>query len=267
MLGFGVFQIPPEDTERCVREAIDAGYRSIDTAQAYNNEEGVGKAIKKCGVKREELFVTTKVWMANAGEEKARTSIESSLKKLRTEYADLLLIHLPFNDYYGIWRALEDTVSKGQARAIGISNFYPDRMIDLAHHAEIKPQVDQVEAHVFQQQKIVRAYARKYGIQIESWAPFVQGKNEFFSNPLLKAIGEKHSKSVAQIALRFLIQLGFVVIPKSVRKERMKENLGVFDFNLEVADMENIKTLDRGESILFSHDDPATVERYMNLKR
>lgn len=265
ILGYGVYQTPPEDTERCVLEAIRTGYRSIDTAQAYGNEEGVGNAIEKCGLPREDLFITTKVWITNAGYEKAKASIEESLKKLKSDYIDLLLIHQPFGDYYGTYRAMEEAYKAGKVRAIGISNFYPDRYLDLVHFAEITPAVNQVETHLFQQQKVAREYMAKYNTQIMSWGPFAEGRNDYFNTPALKEIGEKYGKTPAQVALRFLIQSSVVVIPKSVHKERMEENFNVFDFTLSEEDMKTLKALDGGESLFFSHHDPATVEWFMSI--
>lgn len=265
ILGYGVYQTPPEETERCVLEALETGYRSIDTAQAYYNEEGVGNALAKCGIQREEIFITTKVWISNAGYEKAKESIEESLRKLQTNYVDLLLIHQPFGDYYGTYRAMEEAYKEGKARALGVSNFYPDRYLDLFHFAEIKPAVNQVETHVFQQQKTARKYMEKYGTQVMSWGPFAEGKNDYFQNPVLKEIGDKHGKSVAQTALRFLIQNGVIVIPKSVHKSRMEENFNVFDFTLTEEEMKRIEALDTGESLFFSHYDPETVEWFMSL--
>ena len=265
VLGYGVYQTPPEETERCVLDAIHTGYRSIDTAQAYGNEEGVGNAIAKSGLPREEFFLTTKVWITNAGYEKAKASIEESLKKLKTSYLDLLLIHQPFGDYYGTWRAMEEAYKAGKIRAIGVSNFYPDRFLDLHHFAEIKPAVNQVETHVFQQQKIAKEYMKKNGTQIESWGPFAEGKNNYFHNPVLMEIGAKYNKSVAQTALRFLIQSDVVVIPKSTHIERMEENFRVFDFKLTGEEMARIEALDGGESLFFSHYDPKTVEWFMTL--
>lgn len=264
-LGYGVYQTPPEETERCVREAIEIGYRSIDTAQAYGNEEGVGNALIKCGLSREELFITTKIWISNAGFEKAKASIEESLQKLQTDYIDLLLIHQPFGDYYGSYHAMEEAYKTGKVRAIGVSNFYPDRYLDLVHFSEIKPMVNQVETHVFQQQKTAREYMKKYGTQIMSWGPFAEGKNNYFQNPVLKEIGEKYGKSVAQTALRFLLQNDVVVIPKSTHKNRMEENFNVFDFSLSDDDMKKIQQLDSGESLFFSHYDPKTVEWFMSI--
>ena len=264
-LGYGVYQTPPEDTERCVLDAIEVGYRSIDTAQAYGNEAGVGNALEKCGVPREEIFVTTKIWISNAGYEKAKASIKESLKNLKTDYIDLLLIHQPFGDYYGSYRAMEEAYKEGKVRDIGVSNFYSDRYIDIAHFAEIKPAVNQVETHVFQQQKIAKKYMKKYGTQIMSWGPFAEGKNDYFNNPVLKEIGDKYGKSAAQTALRFLLQSDVVLIPKSVRKERMKENIDVFDFELTNEEMVRIEALDGGKSLFFSHYDPETVEWFMSF--
>ena len=265
ILGYGVYQVTPEECEHCVLDAISVGYRSIDTAQAYANEEGVGSAIVKCGVPRDELFITTKVWVSNAGYEAAKVSIDESLKKLRTDYIDLLLIHQPFGDYYGTYRAMEEACKDGKVRTIGVSNFYPDRFVDIAHFAKIKPAVNQVETHVFQQQKQAREYMKKYGTQIESWGPFAEGKNGLFTNPTLAEIGAAHSKSVAQVALRFLIQNGVVVIPKSTHKERMEENFNVFDFALTDEEMARIEALDGGESLFFSHYDPQTVEWILSM--
>lgn len=264
-LGYGVYQTPPADTERCVLDAISVGYRSIDTAQAYGNEEGVGNAIVKCGVPREELFITTKVWISNAGYEKAKASIQESLKKLRTDYIDLLLIHQPFGDYYGSYRAMEEACKAGKVRAIGVSNFYPDRYLDIHHFSEIKPVVNQVETHVFWQQKTAKEYMKKYNTQIMSWGPFAEGKNNYFQNPVMKEIGEKYGKTAAQVALRFLLQSDVVLIPKSTHKERMEENFNVFDFTLSGEDMKKLEMLDGGESLFFSHYDPKTVEWFMGL--
>lgn len=265
VLGYGVYQTPPEQTEECVLDAIHVGYRSIDTAQAYGNEEGVGNALAKCGLPREEFFITTKVWITNAGYEKAKASIEESLRKLQVSYIDLLLIHQPFGDYYGTYRAMEEAYKAGVVRAIGVSNFYPDRYIDLHHFAEIKPAVNQVETHIFQQQKIAKEYLKKNGTQIESWGPFAEGKNDYFNNPVLKEIGAVHGKTAAQVALRFLIQSGVVVIPKSTHKERMEENFNVFDFELAADEMAKVEALDGGESLFFSHYDPKTVEWFMTM--
>lgn len=264
-LGYGVYQTPAEDTKRCVLDALSVGYRSIDSAQAYGNEEGVGEAIVESGIPREELFITTKVWLSNAGYEKAKASIEESLRKLKTDYIDLLLIHQPFHDYYGTYRAMEEAYKEGKVRAIGVSNFYPDRFIDIANSVEIKPMVNQVETHVFQQQKVAKEIMKKYNTQIESWGPFAEGKNDYFNNPVLKEIGNQYGKTVAQVALRFLLQSGVVVIPKSTHKERMEENFNVFDFTLSEDDMKKIEQLDGGKSLFFSHYDPDIVEWFMSL--
>ena len=266
-LGYGVYQVNAAETERCVSDAIRVGYRSIDTAQAYGNEAGVGAAWRKSGLPRDELFLTTKVWITNAGEEKAAASIDASLKALQTDYVDLLLIHQPFGDYYGTYRAMEAAYRAGKARAIGVSNFYPDRFIDLANFCQIVPAVNQVETHVFQQQKTAQKVLSRYGTQIESWGPFADGRNGMFANPVLREIGAKYGKSVAQTALRFLIQNGVVVIPKSTHVERMEENFNIFDFELTDADMAAISALDTAESAFFSHYDPDTVEWFMTLAK
>lgn len=266
-LGYGVYQVSPDECERCVSDALAAGYRSVDTAQAYYNEEGVGAAVRKSGIARSELFLTTKVWISNAGETKAAASIDASLKKLGTDYIDLLLIHQPFGDYYGTYRAMEKAYRDGKVRAIGVSNFYPDRLIDLCSFAEVKPAVNQVETHVFCQQKKAREVMKRHGVQAESWGPFAEGKNELFTNPVLQEIAAAHGKSVAQVALRFLLQNDVVVIPKSVKKERMAENLDVFGFSLDAAEMERISALDTGSSLFFSHYDPDTVEWFMTFAK
>ena len=259
-VGYGVYQVEPTEAERCVLDAISVGYRMIDTAQIYHNEEGVGNAIAKCGVPREELFIVTKVWISNAGEEKAYASILESLKKLQTNYIDLLLIHQPFGDYYGTYRAMERAYLEGKVRAIGVSNFYPDRFIDIQTHVEVKPAVNQVETHVFNQQITAQEYMEKYGCRIMSWGPFAEGKNDFFNNETLAEIGRKYGKSVAQVALRYLLQRGVVLIPKSTHKERMKQNLDIFNFSLTEEDMTIIRQLDTKQSLFFSHYDPQTVE-------
>lgn len=264
-LGYGVYQVKNEECERCVLDAISVGYRAIDTAQSYGNEDAVGSAIAKCGVPRDQLFLTTKVWISNAGYEKAKASIDKSLKNLQTDYIDLLLIHQPFGDYYGTYRAMEEAYKAGKLRAIGVSNFYPDRLIDLCQFVEVTPAVNQVETHVFQQQKVAHEYMEKYHVQHESWGPFAEGRKDFFTNPTLVEIGEKYSKSSAQVALRFLLQSDVVVIPKSTHKERMEQNINVFDFTLSSEDMAAIRKLDEGESLFFSHYDPATVEMLTNM--
>lgn len=261
ILGFGVYQIPDlAECERVVSEAIEVGYRSIDTAQAYGNEEAVGNAVRKSGLPRDEFFITTKVWISNAGYEKAKASIDESLQKLQSDYIDLVLIHQPFNDYYGTYRAMEEYYKKGIIKAIGVSNFYPDRFIDIAKFSEITPMVNQVETHVFNQQKQAQKIMEKYGTQIESWGPFAEGRNDFFMNETLKEIGVQYGKSVAQVALRYLIQRNVVVIPKTVRKERMIENFDVFNFELTNEDMDKIAKLDQEQSLFFSHYDPEIVE-------
>ena len=262
-MGYGVYQVSPAECERCVLDAISMGYRLIDTAQAYHNEEGVGNAIMKCGVPREELFIVTKIWISNAGEEKAYNSILESLKKLKSDYIDLLLIHQPFGDYYGSYRAMERAYREGKVRAIGVSNFYPDRFIDLQEHVEIKPMVNQVETHVFNQQVEAQKYMEKYGCHIMSWGPFAEGLNDFFHNEVLAEIGKVHGKTLAQTALRFLIQRGVIIIPKSTHKERMQENISIFDFELTDAEMERISALDLKRSLFFSHYEPKMVEQFM----
>ena len=266
-LGYGVYQVTPSECERCVLDAISAGYRLIDTAQAYHNEEGVGRAIRKCGVSREELFIVSKIWISNAGEEKAYTSILESLGKLQTEYIDLMLIHQPFGDYYGTYRALERAYREGKLRAIGVSNFYPDRFIDLQAHVDIKPMVNQVETHVFNQQQEAQKYMEKYGCQIMSWGPFAEGLNDFFHNEVLTEIGKAHGKTLAQTALRYLIQRGVVIIPKSTHKERMVENFDIFDFSLSDEEMQRIAALDLKHSLFFSHYEPSMVEQFMQWEK
>lgn len=267
MLGYGVYQVDPAECERCVLDAVSAGYRSIDTAQAYVNEEGVGSAMEKCGISRSELFITTKIWISNGGYEKAKASIDESLRKLKTDYVDLMLIHQPFNDYYGTYRAMEEAYKAGKLRAIGVSNFYPDRLIDLCKFTDVIPAVNQVETHAFQQQKKAHEIMKKYGVAHESWGPFAEGRKDFFSNPVLKEIGAKHGKTAAQTALRFLLQSDVIVIPKSVRRERMEENINVFDFVLTAEEMSRIAELDENESAFFSHYDPDTVEFLTGLAR
>jgi 2,5-diketo-D-gluconate reductase A len=264
ILGYGVYQVTPEECERCVSDAISVGYRLIDTAQAYGNEEGVGNAIRKSSIPRKDLFITTKVWISNAGYEKAKASIEESLQKLQTDYIDLLLIHQPFNDYYGTYRAMEEANKTGKVRAIGVSNFYPDRFVDLAEFCEIKPAVNQMETHVFNQQRKLQEVMQEYGTELMAWGPFAEGRNDFFTNGTLAAIGVKYGKSVAQVALRFLIQRGIIVIPKSTHKERMIENFNVFDFSLTEREMTVIAALDNEKSLFFSHYDPEMVKWLIN---
>lgn len=267
ILGFGVFQIPKEDTERCVLDAIEVGYRLFDTAQGYGNERAVGNAIRKSGLPREDFFITTKIWISEAGYEKAKLSIQGSLDRLDLGYIDLLLIHQPFNDYYGTYRAMEELYAQGKLKAIGVSNFYSDRLIDLIKFNKIVPMVNQVETHPYHQQVAANEIMKKYGVQIQAWAPFAEGKNNLFEDPTLNEIGKKHGKSAAQVTLRYLIQRGVSVLPKSTRIERMRQNFDVFDFNLSDDEMAEIRLLDQENSLFFSHMDPATVERLTSYVR
>jgi 2,5-diketo-D-gluconate reductase A len=266
-IGYGVYQVGQDECEHCVLDALSVGYRSLDTAQAYGNEDAVGTAIAQSGVARSEIFLTTKIWIANGGYEKAKASIHDSLRKLKTDYVDLMLIHQPFNDYYGSWRAMEEAYKEGKIRAIGVANFYPDRLIDLCYNAEIKPMVNQVETHVFQQQKPAHEIMKKYDIVHESWGPFAEGRNDFFKNRVLNEIGVKYHKSPAQVALRFLMQNDVVIIPKSTHKERMIQNRDIFDFELDAEDLKKIEELDTGKSLFFSHYDPSTVEMLLDMSR
>lgn len=264
ILGFGVYQIPDlNECEKVVSDAIKVGYRLIDTAQAYNNEEAVGNAIKKSGIDREEFFVTSKVWISNTGEEKAYASILESLKKLQMDYIDLMLIHQPFGDYYGTYRAMERAYKEGKIKAVGVSNFYPDRFIDIANFVQIPPMVNQVETHVFMQQKKAHEVMQKYSCIHESWGPFAEGRKDFFNNETLVEIGKKYGKTSAQVALRYLIQNNVVVIPKTVHKDRMEQNFNVFDFELSNEEMNKISKLDEKQSLFFSHYEPETVEQFM----
>lgn len=269
ILGFGVFQVTDlAECERSVVDAIETGYRLIDTAQSYKNEEAVGNAIKRSGVAREDLFITTKLWIQSNGYEGAKQAFEKSLKKLQLDYLDLYLIHQPYGDVYGEWKAMEELYKEGKIRAIGVSNFQPDRLIDLIIHNEIVPAVNQVETHPFHQQNEAQQFMLENNVQIESWGPFAEGKNDIFKNELLKNIGDKYDKSIAQVILRWLTQRGVVAIPKSVRKERMAENLNSLDFELSVEEMEKIKSLDTNASLFFDHHDPKMVkwlgERQLN---
>lgn len=266
MLGYGIYQVTPEECEKCVTDAISVGYRSIDTAQAYGNEAGVGNAIKKSGIDRKEFFITTKVWISNAGYEKAKASIEESLKKLQTDYIDLLLIHQPFGDYYGTYRAMEEAYKSGKVRAIGISNFSADRYLDLSHFVDVKPAVNQVETHIFTQQTELQEIMKKYDTKLMSWGPFAEGKNDYFNNPTLKKVGERYGKSTAQVALRYLLQRDIILIPKSVRKERMEQNMNIFDFELTADDMAEIAQLDTKETLFFSHNAPNLVKMLLEIK-
>lgn len=265
-IGYGVYQVSPSECERCVSDALKVGYRMIDTAQAYNNEEGVGAAVAKSGLGRDEVFLVSKVWISNYGYEKAKASIDGSLRKLGTDYIDLMLLHQPFCDRYGAYRALEEAYREGKLRAIGVSNFYPDHFIDLAENVEIKPMVNQVETHVFNQQTAAQKYMEDYGCRIMSWGPLAEGRNNFFSNPVLEAIGARYGKSVAQVALRWLVQQGVIIIPKSVHIERMEQNLDIFDFTLSEEDMQAIGKLDTGKSLFFDHHDPEVVKMFMGWR-
>ena len=265
ILGYGVYQVTQEECERCVLDALKVGYRSLDTAQSYFNEEQVGNAIQKSGVPREEIFLTTKVRVEHYGYEQAKASVMESMRKLQTDYLDLVLLHQPFSDTYGAYRALEELYAEGKIRAIGVSNFYVDRMVDFASFNQIKPMVNQVETHIFQQQKELKEWADKYGIQLEAWAPFGEGRNGTFDNPVVREIGARYHKTAAQVMLRWNIQRGIVVIPKSTHLERMKENFEVFDFVLTSEEMAAIADLDRAESSFFSHQDPNMVEWFVKM--
>lgn len=264
-LGYGVYQVTKEECERCVLDALKVGYRLFDTAQSYFNEEEVGNAIVKSGVSREEIFLTSKVWIDHYGYEECRKSVLESLRKLKTDYIDLMLLHQPFSDYYGAYRALEDLYDEGKIKAIGISNFYPDRMVDLASFTRIKPMINQIEIHPYHQQVFSKEWHDKYGVQLEAWAPFGEGRKNMFELSELKEIGDKYGKTVAQVILRWHLQRGIVVIPKSTHLERMKENFNVFDFELTQEDMDVISKLDKNESSFFSHQDPSIVEWFGKL--
>ncbi len=266
VLGFAVFQIPAEETEQAVLAALEAGYRSLDTARSYMNEEAVGRAIASSGVPRDELFVPTKLWVEDQGEERARRAFGASLARLGLDYLDLFIIHQPFGDYYGSWRAMEELHREGLARAIGVSNFYPDRLVDLIEHNEAAPMVDQVECHPFFQRTAEQRLMSDRGVQIESWGPFAEGRNNLFTESTLTEIGSAHGKSVAQVVLRWLIQRGVVVVQKSVRAERMRENMDIFDFQLTDANMSRIAAMDRGESLFFDHRDPAMASQFANRR-
>ena len=265
VLGYGVYQVTQSECERCVLDALEVGYRSIDTAQSYFNEEQVGSAMQKSGVPRKDLFLTTKVWIEHYGYEPAKASVLRSMEKLQTDYLDLVLLHQPFSDAYGAWRALEELYEAGTIRAIGISNFYVDRMVDFASFNRIKPMVNQVETHIFNQQKVAKEWMDKYGVQIEAWAPFGEGRGGTFENPVITGIAAKHGKTPAQVMLRWHIQRGVVVIPKSTHKARMEENFQVFDFELTDEDMRAVAALDKGESAFFSHQDPNMVEWFVRM--
>lgn len=265
-MGYGVYQVTPEECERCVADALSVGYRMIDTAQAYHNEEGVGNAIKKSGVAREDIFLVSKVWISNYGYEKAKASIDESLRKLGTDYIDLMLLHQPFCDRYGAYRALQDAYKEGKLRAIGVSNFYPDHFIDIASNMEIVPAVNQVETHVFDQQVEAQGIMKEFGTHIMSWGPLAEGRNNFFTNETLAAIGAKYGKSVAQVALRWLLQRGIIIIPKSTHIERMQQNIDIFDFSLTDEDMDAIAKLDTGKSLFFDHHSAEATRMFMGWR-
>ena len=264
-VGYGVYQVSPDECVRCVEDALHAGYRLIDTAQSYDNEYEVGQGLRQSGVVRGDIFLTTKIWIANAGYEKAKASIDDSLRRLQTDYIDLMLIHQPFGDYYGTYRAMEEAYKAGKLRAIGVSNFFADRLIDLCHNVEVMPAVNQVETHVFHQQAELHAIMDKYGVVHESWGPFAEGRKDFFTHPVLQRIGAAHHKTAAQAALRFLLQKDIVVIPKSVHKDRMTQNLDIFDFSLSDGEMKVLEGLDEKESLFFSHYDPKMVEWFYDM--
>lgn len=267
IIGFGVYQIPDaQECENAVYEALMAGYRLIDTAAGYLNEEAVGHAIKRSGIPREELFITTKLWVQDAGYESAKLAFAKSLKKLQLDYLDLYLIHQPFGDYYGAWRAMEELYREGKSKAIGVSNFLPDRLMDLIVHNEIAPAVNQIETHPFYQQAESAAFMKEQGVQHQSWAPFAEGLNNLFGNEVLASLADKHNKSVAQVVLRWLVQRGIIVIPKSVKKERIAENINIFDFELRSEDMEQIAALDTGSSLFGSYLDPNVAKMMGNWK-
>lgn len=265
MVGYGVYQVTPQECERCVLDALQVGYRSLDTAQSYFNEEQVGSAIRKSGVPRQEIFLTTKVWVEHYGYEAARASVLQSMEKLHTDYLDLVLLHQPFGDYYGAYRALEDLYDQGKVRAIGVSNFYPDRLVDIASFARIRPMVNQVEIHPYHQQAEAKAWMEKYGVQPEAWAPFGEGRGGLFDDPVLAAIAKQYGKTPAQVILRWHLQRGVVIIPKSTHIERMRQNLDVFDFTLSEEDMAAIAALDKKQSAFFSHQDPNMVEWFVKM--
>ncbi|MGM0216011.1 aldo/keto reductase [Enterococcus sp. AZ109] len=264
--GYGVFQVTPEETERCVLDALAVGYRSIDTAAAYANEEAVGSAIKKSGIPREELFITTKLWVQDQGYDNAKKAVETSLEKLGLDYLDLYLIHQPFGDYYGSWRAMEDLYKEGKLKAIGVSNFEVDRLVDLILNNEITPAVNQIEVHPFHPQQTAKAVMDEYGVRTEAWGPLAEAQNDIFNNVVLKEIAAKYQKSVAQVVLRWHIERGVIIIPKSVRKERMQENLALYNFSLDQSDMEKITALDTGKSDIIDHHSVETVKMLNGLK-
>ncbi|MBP5622824.1 MAG: aldo/keto reductase [Thermoguttaceae bacterium] len=265
-IGYGVYQIDPAEAERCVLDALETGYRMVDTAQGYHNEEGVGAAVAKSGLKREEVFLVSKIWISNYGEERAAASIDESLRKLRTDYIDLMLLHQPFCDRYGAYRALEAALKSGKVRAIGVSNFFADHFIDLASNVEIPPMVNQMETHAFNQQKTLRKYLDEFNCKLMSWGPLAEGRNGFFTNPVLESVGQAHGKSVAQVGLRFLLQSDVIIIPKSVHKERMAQNLDILDFALTDEEMERVRAMDEAKSLFFDHHEGETTKMFMGLR-
>lgn len=265
-IGYGVYQVSPEECERCVSDALNVGYRMIDTAQAYHNEEGVGAAVAKSGLKREEVFLVSKVWISNYAGDKAIKSIDESLRKLRTDYIDLMLLHQPFCDRYNAWRALEAAYKAGKVRAIGVSNHFADHFIDLAANSEIAPMVNQMETHIFDQERALRPFLEEFGCKLMSWGPLAEGRNGLFTQPLLVSIGKRHGKTAAQVALRFLLQEGVIIIPKSVRKERMAENLDILDFTLSDEEMQQLRGLDTAHSLFFDHHDGEVTKMFMGWR-
>lgn len=268
ILGFGVFQVPDyEECKRSVLLALEAGYRSIDTAQAYRNEKAVGDAIRESGIDRKELFITTKLWISDYGYEQSKKAFDDSMSKLQLDYLDLYLLHQPYNDVYGSWRAMEELNKSGRIKAIGVSNFYPDRLVDLICYNEISPALNQIETHVFHQRDEDQQVMKKYGVQHESWAPFAEGQHDFFQHPVLDSIGVKYGKSIAQVALRWMIQRNIVVIPKSITPSRIKGNIDVFDFELSIDDMAAIQQLNMNNSSFFDHRDPERVQWFSTLAK
>ncbi len=265
-IGYGVYQVTPDECERCVSDALEVGYRMIDTAQAYANEDGVGRAWKKSGIDRKNIFLVTKIWISNYGYEKAKASIDASLRRLQTDYIDLMLLHQPFCDRYGAYRALEEAYKEGKLRSIGVSNFYPDHLIDLASNVDVKPMVNQVETHVFCQQHAAKKYMDELDCRIMSWGPLAEGRNNFFRNELLAGIGLKYGKSVPQVALRWLYQRGVIIIPKSTHRERMAQNIDILDFTLTDDEMALIATLDTGKSLFFDHHDGEVTKMFMGWR-
>jgi len=266
VVGFGVYQIPPEDTEKAVADALAAGYRHIDTAAAYGNEQAVGRALASSGIARDDLFITTKLWIQDAGEDSAKRAVDTSLKRLGLDHIDLYLIHQPYGDVHGAWRGMQARHQQGALKAIGVSNFHPDRLVDLIEHNEVVPAVDQIETHPYYQRAQDQQVMRERGVQIESWGPFAEGRNNLFSDPTLSAIGAQHGKSVAQVVLRWLVQRDVVVIPKSVRPDRMAENIEIFDFELTAEQISTISAMDKGESLFIDHRDPQSVSQLSGMR-